>query len=149
MIETVLLLGGNCGDMIANLSSAREHIQKSIGKIIRQSTIHKSEAWGFDSDPFHNQVLVVVTQLDAETILERIWSIERLFGRERGTKDQELAKYTKRQNGEIGYSARAMDIDILYYGESKINTQLLTIPHPLIHQRDFVMKPLIELGILK
>ena len=143
--EIVLLLGGNKGDMSDNLICALNEISAKIGDITRKSRVYESEAWGFSADPFHNQIVVCNTTLTPEQLLETIWIIEREFGRERGTKEEELAKYISRKNGEIGYSSRSMDIDILYYGDEIIQTSLLTIPHPLIFEREFVLIPLREL----
>ncbi len=145
MIELVLLLGGNKGDMPQNLSLAREYIQQKIGKITLQSKEYSSEAWGFDSDDFLNQVVVCNTPLSAKDVLKTIWTIEKAFGRERGNEQEELQKYNNRKAGLSTYSARQMDIDILFYGTQNINTELLSIPHPLISQREFVLRPLSEI----
>lgn len=145
MIDVILLLGGNLGNMPKNISDASNEIDSRIGEITNRSKIYESEAWGFSGNSFHNQVMVCKTKLAPEKLLEEIWAIEHLFGRERGSKEQELEKYTNRKDGKIGYSDRSIDIDILYYGDEVIQTPLLTIPHPLISSREFVLIPLNEL----
>lgn len=145
MIDAVLLLGGNMGDMPRNLDKARMEISKRLGKITDMSKEYKSEAWGFSGDEFLNQALVCNTELTPIELLNQIWEIEKLFGRDRGSEAEELAKYNDRKLGLVEYSPRAMDIDILYYGNEEINTPLLTIPHPLISEREFVLRPLADL----
>lgn len=144
MTKTTLLIGGNSGDMNENLTKAKKLITKELGEIIKQSSILQSKAWGFDADDFLNQVIVINTELDPKSMLLKIWEIEKLFGRERGTEAEELIKYNERKAGSITYISRAMDIDILYYGNKTIKTDLLTIPHPLINEREFTLKLLHE-----
>ena len=144
MIEVTLLIGGNKGNMTENISSARQQIYNRIGKITIQSKEYPSPAWGFESDDFLNQALVCSTSLSPIDLLETIWEIEKEFGRERGSQAEEQVKYEARKKGEIGYSARQMDIDIMFYGDEVISTPLLTIPHPLISEREFVLRPLAD-----
>jgi len=131
MNETILSLGGNLGNRLDNISQAMGHIEKRIGNIKRYSSVYESEAWGFETeDRFLNIVVVVETALSPETLLQKAQEIETLLGRTRtGT----------------GYASRTMDIDILFFNEEIINTPTLTIPHPLLHERRFVLLPLHEI----
>lgn len=141
-MKVTLLTGCNLGDKERNMIEVLTHIEAHIGKIIRKSSVHTSVAWGFDSDDmFLNQALVCQTELSPYDVLMQIWAIERIFGKERGSVEQELEKLQKRTT----YQSRLMDIDIIFYDDLVMDTPLLTIPHPQYDKRDFVMIPLKEL----
>lgn len=151
MERAVILTGGNIGDVRGNLAEARRLLREQVGKEITASTVMESEPWGFSDAPdFHNQVLVFDTELPPEELLAKCLSIERLLGRER---DQEVAGAEPVENGNIlpgdpvkkTYGSREIDIDILFYGDRIIDTPRLTVPHPLIQQREFVLRPLTEI----
>lgn len=148
MNRVVLSLGGNIGDKVENFREVVLLIEEKIGVIVKSSKIYESEAWGFESsDIFFNQVVVVDTLLSGEELLEVNWEIERIFGRSRGTADRERVKYEERLSSEVPiYHSRQMDIDILYFNDDIISTPLLTIPHPEIDKREFILIPLRELG---
>lgn len=147
METIVLLLGGNLGDKETNIAAARKLIEKEIGTIVTCSAVKESKAWGFDAPDFMNQVVVCHSALSAEEVLFAIWEIEKTFGRERGTKEHEIEKLNNRKAGKIPFQSRQMDIDILYYGNQVIHTNLLEIPHPAIPERAFVQVLLNELNI--
>ena len=131
MERAVLLTGGNLGDVAANLREAARRIAARVGCITARSRVYVSEPWGFEApERFLNQVLVVETELSPGTLLETVQRIEAELGRERG--------------GAPGYASRTMDIDILFYGNRVISTPRLTVPHPLLHERMFVLEPLGE-----
>ena len=131
MNEVILSLGCNLGNRLDNISQAMGYIEKRIGNIKRHSSVYESEAWGFETeDRFLNLVTVVETTLSPETLLQKAHEIETLLGRVRT---------------ETGYASRTMDIDILFFNEKIINTPTLTIPHPLLHRRRFVLSPLHEI----
>lgn len=133
MTKTYLSLGSNLGDKRQNLKSAIEEIEKQIGHVVRQSAFIETEPWGFDSDNgFVNAAVCVETELTPLQVLHTTQGIERSLGRRE-----------KSVNGE--YHDRIIDIDILLYGDEKINEPGLIIPHPLMHERDFVMIPLMEI----
>lgn len=139
--KLVLLTGGNLGDVKKNSALARSMIGDRIGNIFRESSIYRSEAWGFESEyPFYNQVLVCDTLLTPQQVLARIHEIERSFGRPRGIETE-----TGWKNIVRTYQSRVMDIDILFYNDMIVKTDRLTIPHPLIQDRMFVLIPLTEI----
>lgn len=144
-MRLVLLLGGNIGDKNSNISKAKTLIESEIGIIENESTIYSSKSWGFNGDNFINQVVICSTKLDPESVLFKIWEIEKNFGRDRGSVEQEIEKFKLRETGFLTYQNREMDIDILLYGDMIIETRLLTIPHPKISERLFVLNPLNEL----
>ncbi|MDL2308050.1 2-amino-4-hydroxy-6-hydroxymethyldihydropteridine diphosphokinase [Bacteroidales bacterium OttesenSCG-928-C03] len=138
MEEVVLSLGGNVGDRDSYLQQARQLIMDRIGEITRLSSVRETEAWGFDSEPFLNQVVVVETELPPMELLEVLKKIEIVLGRNHKT---------EYHDGQAVYHSRTMDIDILYYSDFHIETENLTIPHPRICEREFVLAPLRELMI--
>jgi len=130
MSEVLLLLGGNLGNKHEIFCKSTKMIEEQIGSIISASSIYETEPWGFVSDLFWNQALQVITAIEPEELLDALLSIENAMGRKRISED---------------YEARPIDIDILLYNDSIINTTRLTIPHPLIGQRKFVLVPLNEI----
>ena len=126
-------LGSNLGDKKQNLSTAIKLMEEQIGVLVRQSAFLATEPWGFQSDKsFVNAAICMETELDPFEVLERTQKIER-----------EMGRTIKSTNGE--YHDRIIDIDILLYDDLHVNTPELTIPHPLMEQRDFVMIPLREI----
>lgn len=131
MQQVFLGIGSNLGDRKANLVRVIQHIAGRIGPITKASHVYETRAWGIRDQPdFLNQVLEAQTSLSPEAILSHIEKIERLMGRER------LVKW-----GE-----RLIDIDILFYGREIVNQENLTIPHPFLAQRNFVLVPLCEIA---
>ena len=134
MAKVFLGLGTNLGDKRNNLLTAVNHIEEKIGKITSLSSFYETEPWGFKSDnSFLNAALCVETPLEPVAILNIIKEIEIEMGR------------TQKSVNKV-YSDRPIDIDILLYDDMIIKTEELTIPHPLITERDFVMKPLVEIA---
>ncbi len=131
MNTAYLLIGGNLGDRNNNLVAAKNSIKENIGEIVNASSIYETAAWGIEEQPdFLNQVLLIETNLFAEKIIEQIFFIEYKMGRVRGKKN----------------ASRIIDIDILFYNNEIIEEQGLTIPHPEIQNRRFVLVPFAELS---
>ena len=126
-------LGTNLGDKETNMLNALEEIKRRIGEITSLSSFYASEPVGFESEnTFLNAVCCVQTQLSPSEVLSVTQEIERYLGR--------TQKSINRQ-----YHDRTMDIDILLYDNLCMNTPELTIPHPFMKDRDFVMTPLKEI----
>lgn len=126
-------LGSNLGNKEQHITTAVKHLEQRVGKVRRLSSLLKTEPWGFTSPhSFVNAAVSIDTRLSPHEVLEATQQIERDMGREQ-----------KSMNGE--YHDRIIDIDILLYDDMEINEKDLTIPHPLMHQRDFVMIPLREI----
>lgn len=127
----VILLGSNIGDRQLALEEAKLMIYRRIGKLIQSSSLFDSEPWGFkDKNYFLNQVIVVETSLPPHDLLKELLIIEKMMGR-------------KRENS--GYSARIIDLDILFYNNLIISEDYLKIPHPRLHERRFTLLPLDEI----
>ena len=126
-------LGSNLGDKSENLNKAIKLMEEQIGALVRQSAFLETEPWGFESDySFVNAAICMETELEPLEVLAKTQEIER-----------ELGRTAKSVNGE--YHDRIIDIDILLYDDLKLDTPQLTLPHPLMEQRDFVMIPLREI----
>ena len=125
-------LGTNLGNRAANLDRAIAAMQEKIGALVRCSSYIDTEPWGFSSDNgFLNAAAVFETSL--APLPHCTQHIERQLGRS-----------AKSHDGL--YSDRVIDIDILFYDNLVLTTPELTIPHPLIAQRDFVLRPLAEIA---
>lgn len=134
MAEVYLGLGTNLGDKENNLNLAMDEIRKRVGEITSLSAFYATEPWGFDSqNSFLNAVCKAHTTLSPFEVLSTTQAIEKDLGRIR-----------KSVGGQ--YSDRPIDIDILLYDGLVLNTPELVIPHPLMHQRAFVMEPLTEIA---
>lgn len=128
------------GDVKTRLQNAQRLINQHAGPVMRCSHRYKSRAWGFDAEEeFSNQVLEVDTDLTPEQLLDALQAIERELGR-----DREAEQSLKQRTG-ARYTSRPIDIDILFYDDLIIESPRLTIPHPLLQERDFVLAPLCEL----
>ena len=126
-------LGSNLGDKEGNIREAISRIGELIGEVDRQSTLLATEPWGFESDnTFVNAAIRCTTSLSPFEILNITQNIERAKGRT-----------LKSVDGQ--YHDRIIDIDILIYDDLHITTPQLTLPHPLMKERDFVMIPLKEI----
>ncbi len=126
-------MGTNLGDKRKNIAEAIKNIGELVGDVVRQSALYETEPWGFRSDNrFVNAAVCVDTQLSPRRLLEVTQRIER-----------EMGRTLKSGGGE--YHDRIIDIDILLYGNLHIDEPDLKIPHPLMHERDFVMTPLNEI----
>ena len=127
-------LGTNIGDRRLNLTRAIELLSLALGKCIAVSRFIETAPWGFESsNSFLNCAAAFETELQTTELLDTTESIER-----------ELGRTVKSQGGN--YSDRIIDIDILLYGNETIETERLTVPHPLMHKRDFVLQPLAEIA---
>lgn len=124
--------GSNLGNKAENLSKANDLIAQFIGKIVEKSNLYETEAWGVTEQPsFYNQALKVATDLSPQAILNKILEIETVhFNRIRTEK----------------WAARIIDIDVLLYDDAIIKNENLVIPHPHLHQRNFVLIPLMEIA---
>lgn len=129
--KVYLLLGSNLGDSKAYLEYARKSIAEEVGSMLAQSSVLQTPAWGKTDQPdFLNQVLIVDTHLVPEAVLSKLLDIERRAGRERIEK----------------WGARTLDIDILFYDDMVIDEEHLKVPHPLLQEREFALRPLAEVA---
>ena len=136
--EVYLGLGSNLGDREAVLLQAIKLIDERVGQVLRHSSFIETEPWGFEStNRFLNAAVCCETTLTPREVLQVTQQIERDLGKRK-------RHATKRQK-EINYQDRPIDIDILLYDDLIVDEPDLKIPHPLMHQREFVMRPLNEI----
>lgn len=127
-----LSLGSNIGNRLHYLKQAILLIQKEIGNVEKTSSIYESEPWGFSTNStFFNIALTLKTNLSPIEALEGCLKIESILGRKRNKVEE--------------YESRIIDIDLLFFNNEIIKTSVLTIPHPLIQERNFVLYPLNEI----
>lgn len=123
--------GSNLGNPIVNLLLANQHIAERVGPIIKYSAIHETPAWGKTNQPnFLNQALCIQTWLKPKELIHCVLNIEQEMGRVR------LEKWGR----------RLIDIDVIFYENEIIETPDLIVPHPWMHLRAFVLKPLMEIA---
>ena len=131
MNKTYLLLGSNIGNSKVSLAKAITQIEKQIGTVTRQSGLYSTTAWGNINQPdFLNQIIIVETKLNAVETMQIILDIEKKMGRVRTVKN----------------APRIIDIDILFFNKEIIDQPELTVPHPQIQNRRFVLVPLNQLS---
>ncbi|WP_029520350.1 2-amino-4-hydroxy-6-hydroxymethyldihydropteridine diphosphokinase [Persephonella sp. IF05-L8] len=129
MEKIFLALGSNIGNRQKNINQAIEFLSKEI-KDIKQAHIYKSKAVGYENQPdFLNTAISGYTDLSPEELLGFVKHIEKQIGRKK----------------RFRWGPREIDIDILFYGNLVLEKENLIIPHPRIHERDFVLKPLCDL----
>ena len=123
----------------SNLQSPQQQVLNALqalkhlpgGTLLQQSSLYKTAPVGYDNQPdFINAVAKISTNLSAQELLEAILAIEQTFGRER----------------PFPNAPRVLDLDLLLYDDATIHTKTLTVPHPRMHERAFVMLPLAEIA---
>ncbi len=125
-------IGSNEGDSFQILSNAYLDLKKNVGYLIAGSSIYESAPWGFESEnSFLNAVLKFETNHTAEEIMNILQYLETKAGRKR--------------NKSANYSDRTLDLDLLYYDDLISEKKELTIPHPRISERLFVLNPMVEI----
>lgn len=142
-------LGANLGDRVGTICHAIELIGELAGTVEARSALYYSAAWGFDSEnTFVNVAVRIATPLAPLQLLDTTQAIERLLGKtERHATVRTAQPAVAEANGETDvcspvYRDRPIDIDLLLYDDLTIDTPRLKIPHPLMHERPFVMEPL-------
>jgi 2-amino-4-hydroxy-6-hydroxymethyldihydropteridine diphosphokinase len=131
-VHTVYISSGsNLGNREGFLSNAEEEIAVRAGHIEAASEIIETTPWGNTNQPhFLNRVLRVKTQLSPLFLIECLLDIEKRMGRNRQEK----------------WGPRIIDLDILFFDDQIINDPGLCVPHPYLHEREFVLKPMVELA---
>ena len=133
MAIVYLSLGSNLGNRRRIVKDAIQMIGQKVGPVLRLSSLIETDPWGFESpNKFINACVCCHTVLSPRELLQATQQIEKVMGRT-----------GKSTNGE--YHDRIIDIDILLYNDDHIDEPDLKIPHPLMKERDFVMKPLSEI----
>jgi 2-amino-4-hydroxy-6-hydroxymethyldihydropteridine diphosphokinase len=129
---TYLSLGTNQGNKLENLQNAINSIADKVGDIQKVSSVYKTASWGFNSNDFFNTCIKITTYHPPEKLIRILLHIEFELGRER--------KESKE------YADRNIDIDILLFDDEIIFSKTLTVPHPKMLERKFVLVPLVEIA---
>ena len=144
-VNVYLGLGSNLGDRRQNLTRALELLDQGFGRHYEAlSEMVETEAWGFEGEPFLNACVLYrigrkgSPEKHGREILALCKEVERALGR------TDAPEYDAQ--GARVYHNRTVDIDILFYGKDRIDTEELTVPHPRIGERDFVKVPLAEIA---
>ena len=127
-----LSLGSNLGDKINNLQTTINLIDSKVGDVLLISSVYQTKAEGFVGEDFLNCCVSLRTSMEPKILIKELINIESQNGR-------------LRSNRNI-YESRSIDIDILFYEDKIINQHNLTIPHPRMNERDFVIKPLLDIA---
>jgi 2-amino-4-hydroxy-6-hydroxymethyldihydropteridine diphosphokinase len=131
MKKVYLLIGGNMGNRLQNLQQALSWLKTDCGPVQQVSHVYETAAWGITDQPsFLNQAVLLHTSLSAQELIKTILAIEEKMGRRRMEK----------------FGPRIIDIDIIFYNEAIIHEPDLTIPHPQLQNRRFVLAPLQEIA---
>lgn len=131
-VEALLALGSNLGDCVANLEGAIRRIEALPGsRLLRCSGFYRTPPWGkLDQPAFLNAALAIETKLEPHALLQACLAIEAEMGRERRER----------------WGPRLIDIDLLTHGNAVIEDEVLTLPHPAITARAFVLIPLRDIA---
>ena len=131
MNHTVYLsLGTNMGDRAANLKQAVTSLTPQM-TVKKKSEVYETPPWGYtEQDAFLNQVVMATTYLEPEPLLKHLKRLEVALGRE----------------ATFRYGPRLIDIDILFFDDLVLETPLLTVPHPHLHERGFVLMPMMDIA---
>jgi 2-amino-4-hydroxy-6-hydroxymethyldihydropteridine diphosphokinase len=133
MAEALLGLGGNVGDVRATLSEAIALFAEGDSvKLVARSSDYRTPPWGVtDQPPFINLAIAVETRLSPRDLLTRALNVERALDRDR--------------TRERRWGPRTIDIDLLAYDDIALDEPALTLPHPRLFERAFVLVPLAEI----
>ena len=131
--QVILSLGSNQGNRLQNIQNAIDSLHLFVGTVVKVSNLYETPAWGFDGEAFYNCALLLNTQNSAEMVLEKVLEIENNLGRVRS-----LAE---------GYQSRIIDIDVIAFNEEIIASKNLTVPHPFMQERLFVLVPMRDLNL--
>ena len=133
-------MGGNKGDVKRTLQTAQQLVNARVGAVLRCSHRYESEAWGFHTpERFSNQAVEITTDLTPHEVLDAVQCIEADLGRNRAAEAVEKAATG------AAYVSRPIDIDIIFYDDAVLSDEQLTLPHPLLAEREFALVPLCEI----
>ncbi len=129
--QVLLSLGSNQGNRLENIEQAIALIHQEVATVVLVSSMYESDSWGFESDSFYNCSIAIHTNLAPLKLIKKILKLEKKLGRIR--------------TESTSYQPRVIDIDIIAYGDEVIEVEMLQVPHPHLHNRLFVLLPLVEI----
>lgn len=131
--QVVLSIGTNQGNRLENIERCLKMIHQELATVVKVSKLYETPSWGFESDAFYNVAILIHTFNSAGVILEKVLQLEHQMGRLR--------------TEASGYQSRIIDIDIIAFDSEISKTEQLCIPHPLMQERIFVLKPMLDLNL--
>jgi 2-amino-4-hydroxy-6-hydroxymethyldihydropteridine diphosphokinase len=134
MAEAFIALGGNVGDVRATFEQAIATLCSDQGaRLTARSSDYRTPPWGVtDQPPFINAVIAIATDFEPHALLSRMLECERALGRDRSK--------------ELHWGPRTIDLDLLLYDDRVVKDERLTLPHPRMLERAFVLAPLAEIA---
>ena len=140
MSRVVLLTGSNDAQAESVLQHTAQLLEQRIGNITSRSDIYRSEAWGFTAErDFLNQALQHESNLSPYEVLSTVLDVEQQVGRNR-----DAERIERELTGER-YASRVVDVDVMFYDDEILRSESLTLPHPLLHEREFALRPLCQI----
>lgn len=132
--KVCLLFGGNLNDVEHTFVQAVNRIL-NFAELVDQSALYRSKAWGMDKETpdFINQAVIIKTTVAPEQLIQKLQNIE-----------SDLGRFYKEE--VEGYQSRTIDIDIIFINDLILNTETLQVPHPRMHERRFVLVPMMEVA---
>ncbi len=133
-VSAYIGIGSNLDDSVRLVQKSIDLLHQSEDCIVNaKSALYRSEPWGFQNQPqFINAVCRIRTNLKPNELLDNLLQIESKLGRVRGS---------------IRFGPRRIDLDLLLYGDIRMNTRRLILPHPRMHERRFVLEPLVDIDL--
>ncbi len=135
MARIYISTGSNLGDRLEFLQQGLDAVAQHIGEVLKVSSVVETPALGFDGNSFLNACFLVETQLLPEQVMQNLLKIEKEYGRIRSSVK--------------GYKNRTLDLDLLFYDDEIVQTENLSLPHPELQKRRFVLQPLAEIALDK
>ena len=131
--QVYLSLGSNLEHRLRYLQKGVIAIAEQMGQVLKTSHVYENPAVGFEGEPFFNACVLVETSMSPATVLDTALHIEQAYGR-------------RRDANATGYASRTLDIDVLLYDHVLLDSETLTLPHPKMAERAFVLKPLADIA---
>ena len=132
MALAYISIGSNLGNRLSYLEQGLYACSLQIGNVRSVSTVVETPAMGFEGNPFLNACFTIEAECTALELMQQLLAIEEQHGRTR--------------NSTVGYQNRTLDLDLLFYDDLVLNESALTLPHPSMHERRFVLQPLTEIA---
>ena len=130
--EVYISFGSNKGNRLSYIVNSLKELEVRVGKIIRVSDLYITKSWGFKSRDFYNGCVILKTKFSPQIVLKKLLSIEDFLGRKR--------------NGSDKYLSREIDLDLLFFDQLVLSSEDLTIPHPNLNKRNFVLVPMHDIA---
>ena len=130
--KVYISFGSNKGNRLNHIVNSLKELEVQVGRIVRVSNLYITKSWGFESRDFYNGCVILKTKFSPEIVLKKLLSIEDFLGRTRSGNDE--------------YSSREIDLDLLFFDQLILSSEDLTLPHPHLNKRNFVLIPMVDIA---